>query len=252
MKKILAFVLAITPTFLFAQNAEGKIIFSEEVKFEINLPEGMEHMKDKLPSSQKSQKELLFNATTSLWKSLEVEENEAAETLEDTNEGANFRFKMITSEGEDSELYRDIAAGKKIEKTDFMGKVFLINGSVETYPWKLTDERKTIAGYDCQKAIVQDTTQKVEAWFTSAIPVATGPSHYSALPGMILAVSIDDGRQTITATEVELMKLDKDAIRAPKKGKKVSQEAFDKIVADKMKEMEEGAGENVMRIRIGQ
>ena len=250
MKKLL-FLIAIMPTFLFAQNNEGKIYYAEEVKFQFELPEGMEHMKDKFPSSQKSEKELLFNANSSLWRAAEMEAQEDAATFEDTNEQGNIRIKMVTV-GAESKLFKDLDKNKKTEKTDFMGKSFLINGDLKTFSWKLSGKSKTVAGYACQQAIFQDSTQNVEAWFTPQIPVSSGPAEFGALPGMILELNIDEGQTRIWATKVNLEKLDLSAIQAPKKGKKVSQEEFEAIVEAKTKEMEEEMGGNATRIKIRQ
>ena len=249
--KNLLFVLFLIPSFLFAQKNTGKIVFTEEVKFEFELPEEMAHMKDRLPSSQKFERELLFTETSSLWKNAEEVEDEHSATFEDTNEQGNIRFKMITT-GAESELFKDLEKKKKIEKTDFMGKVFLINGTLKNYAWKLSGESETIAGYECQHAVFQDTTQKVEAWFTSEIPVSSGPADYGSLPGMILKIKIDDGQTVISASKVEFAEKYAEAIQAPKKGKKVSQEEFDAIVEAKTKEMQEEMGGNAMQIRIRQ
>ena len=251
MKNLLLLLIALIPSVFFAQNNEGRILFNEEVKFQIELPEEMAHMKDKLPSSQTAQKELLFTTSNSLWQNAEVAVNEEAATFEDTNEQGNIRIKMVAV-GAESKLFKDLDKGQKIEKTDFMGKAFLISGELKIYPWKLTGAQKTIAGYDCQHAVLQDTAQNVEAWFTPQIAVSDGPAGYGALPGMILEISIDGGQTTIVATNIELKELDQDAIQAPKKGKKVSQEEFDAIVESKTKEMEEEMGGNAMRIRVGQ
>jgi len=251
MKNLLLLIITMSPAFIFSQNNEGKILYTEEVKFQIDLPEEMAHMRDKIPSSQKSEKELLFNESTSLWKNAENAVDEHAATFEDTNEQGSIRFKMITTRSE-SELFKDLDKSQKTEKTDFMGKVFLINGDLKDFPWKLSGESKTIAGYECQHAIFQDSTQKVEAWFTPKIPISTGPADFGALPGMILELSIDDGQTTIRATKIEFVKLEKEKIQAPKKGKKVSQEEFDAIVQAKTKEMQEEMGGNTMQIRIRQ
>jgi GLPGLI family protein len=251
MKNLLLMMIAIIPGFFFAQNNEGKITYKEEVKFDFELPEGMEHMRDKLPSSETFNRELLFNESTTLWKNAEGEQNEAESTFEDTNEEGNIQFKMVMV-GSESQLFKDLDKEAKVEKTDFMGKVFLITGTLEEFPWKLTGTQKTIAGYECQQAVFQDTTKKIEAWFTPKIPISSGPAEFGALPGMILEINMDDGKTIISATKVELKKLEKDDIRPPKKGKKVSQEEFDEIVASKTEEMEQDmGGENVMRINIG-
>ncbi len=86
----------------------------------------------------------------------------------------------------------------------------------------------------------------VTAWYTMDIPVSSGPNLYGGLPGLILEIS--DDNTTILCTKVVLNPKDKIAIKAPKKGKKVSQNEFNTIRANKAKEMREqfqnGKGRN--------
>jgi len=106
--------------------------------------------------------------------------------------------------------------------------------------------------YPCQEAELDGAEEKTLAWFTPMIPVSAGPGEYGGLPGMILAVDINDGQNTITATSVELTSLDKDLMKKPKKGKKVTREKFDQIVKEKMEEMgaEQGEGGSQFIIHI--
>ena len=61
----------------------------------------------------------------------------------------------------------------------------------EDYPmqqWKLTDERQTIHGYDCQKATCSWRGRDYTAWFTTEIPVSRGPWKFGGLPGLIVKI----------------------------------------------------------------
>ena len=89
------------------------------------------------------------------------------------------------------------------------------------------------------------------AWFTPMIPVPSGPNQYNGLPGMILHMDFDDGIRQITAVDIVLKDLEKDLIVKPTKGKKVSEEEFDKIREEKIKEMEEEFGGRGGRGRFG-
>ncbi len=73
---------------------------------------------------------------------------------------------------------------------------------------------------------------------------------YGGLPGLILSVELDEGKNIIVAKSVDLSPVSKDIIVRPEKGKKVSREEFDKIVAEKMKETGGNAGSSGGAIMI--
>ncbi len=55
---------------------------------------------------------------------------------------------------------------------------------------------------------------------------------------MILSVSVDDGQTVYSATEVKLDPVDPAVIKAPEEGEEVSSEEYEKIVAEKLEEIE--------------
>jgi GLPGLI family protein len=77
----------------------------------------------------------------------------------------------------------------------------------------------------------------VTAWYTPDIPLPHGPGDYWGLPGLILEVN--DGKTVMLCSKVVLNPKEKKEIKAPKNGTVVTQEEYDKIVADKTKEMQE-------------
>lgn len=92
-------------------------------------------------------------------------------------------------------------------------------------------EMREIAGYLCMKAVSIDTfrNQNITAWFTSDIPVSGGPEGWYGLPGMILAIDINDGTAIIEATHVKILADDFD-VPFPKKmkGTSISVAEFEK------------------------
>lgn len=52
--------------------------------------------------------------------------------------------------------------------------------------WKISNETKRIANYNCQKATLRYGGRNWEAWFTSQIPIQDGPYLFSGLPGLII------------------------------------------------------------------
>ena len=77
----------------------------------------------------------------------------------------------------------------------------------------------------------------VTAWYTPEIPVNQGPENYWGLPGLILEVN--DGRTTILCSRIVLNIKDKAEIKAPTKGKVISQKDYDETVIKKMEEFRE-------------
>src|SRR5690606_30717868 len=112
----------------------------------------------------------------------------------------------------------------------------------------------SVDGEDEEAAV--EEIQTVTAWYTPQIPVSNGPSTYWGLPGLILEVN--DGSETLLCTKIVLNNKEAIKIDEPKKGKKVSQEEYDKIVKEKTDEMKEryqnsgrkGDG-NSFQIKIG-
>jgi len=94
------------------------------------------------------------------------------------------------------------------------------------------------------------TEIEITAWYTPEIPVNQGPENYWGLPGLIMEVNT--GKTVILCSKVVLNPKDKKEIKAPTKGKAVSQKEFDEIVKKKMEEMREmGGGRGGFQMRVG-
>ena len=89
----------------------------------------------------------------------------------------------------------------------------------------------------------------VTAWYTPDIPINQGPENYWGLPGLILEVS--DGKTVILCSKIVINPKEKKEIKAPKKGKLVTQSEYDKIVADKMEEWREMGRQGGGSFRMG-
>lgn len=59
--------------------------------------------------------------------------------------------------------------------------------------WELLPMDSVISGFSC-KAARNKRSKNIIAWYTSDIPIADGPKHYSGLPGLIVVVKQQDGR----------------------------------------------------------
>ncbi len=232
---LLSFSLATT---LSAQNTSGTVNYEERIKLEIKLdgPQG-DQFKDLLPKERINKMLLSFTPQSSLYKAPKLEKPE--EKTMEPSEGAT--IKMVMNQP-DNRVFRDLSAGKTIEQREFMDRNFLIEGDAKT-DWKMGDQQRQVLGYNCQMATRTDGEKRITAWFAPSIPVSSGPASYGGLPGLILAVDVNDGQTTIEAKEVKFADVSASSLERPSKGKKVTRDEFKKIVDEKMKEMgAEGGG----------
>ena len=152
-------------------------------------------------------------------------------------------------------LYKNIKEKRMANKTDLMGKIFLIKDNLVSYDWELTGETKNIGNYTCYKAVFEKEEESIEikmidgevkeekgikkrtiiAWYTTDIPISNGPKNYGGLPGLILEVN--DGNETIMCSELVLNPSKTIDIKEPTKGKQVSRKKFSEISLEKTKAM---------------
>ena len=77
--------------------------------------------------------------------------------------------------------------------------------------WQITDEEKEIAGYKVRKATTDSYGDKgfefykgkAIAWFTTDIPIPTGPERYYGLPGLIVELYYERTKEGYTLKKVE-------------------------------------------------
>lgn len=247
MKNVLfAFCFSFLSIGLCAQ-VSGLIKYVEvrKLSFDIEAPEGMD-IAGMLPESTTNYMDLYFEDDRSLYKEGERKEDNSVE-MESEDGGMKIVLKM---DNPLDEYYSDIASSQFLHHTTFMNKEFIIEESMEKPKWKLTGEKLKYLGFVCQKAMLnipadgEDDERSIIAWFTPEIAAPVGPGFYNQLPGAILMLSENGDEVEIKATEVELNREYTELIKMPKKGKHVTKEEFDKIVAEKEKEMNEMYGGN--------
>ena len=239
-----------------AQVKTGSVEYEEVMKIEIKLEGEMAAMARDFPKERKGYKVLYFNEEASLYKRSEAP-NEMANT--DFESGGGRRMMRMRMSDPYNVVYTDLKKKEVLEQREFMTRMFLIKKEMPEGEWKITGQQKMIMEYPCMEATRVDTAGIVTiAWFSPTIPVSTGPSVFSNLPGLVLEVDINEGSRTFTAKSVSLETPEKDLLKKPKDGKKVTQEEFDEIVAEKMEEMGmqpgrgHGSGRGIYMMRIHQ
>lgn len=120
-------------------------------------------------------------------------------------------------------VYDDFAHGTTTTQKEFYEHTYLIKDTLRKIKWKITDETRTIAGYNCRRAngLVLDSVYVV-AFYAEDIHVPSGPESFYGLPGMILEVALPHENVTWLATKVTTIAVDEKKIVPPKKGTVVS------------------------------
>ncbi|MBZ5856196.1 GLPGLI family protein [Flavihumibacter profundi] len=102
-------------------------------------------------------------------------------------------------------------------------QTFIVADSTNRLQWKLSSETRTIAGFECRKAVtVICDSVYVVAFYTEEIPVSGGPESFGGLPGMILGLAVPRLYSTWYATKVELNQPPASVFAINGKGKKIT------------------------------
>jgi len=214
-----------------AQNS-GVVEYEQTMKLEIKLEGDAAQFADMLPRERKSKKELIFNEKASIYSNpLYAGENEVI------NESSGRANIMIRAGVDNDVIYNDLVKNKRIEQREFFTRNFLIESDDVSNKWKLTGNRKEILGYECLEAETSHNEGNVKAWFAPLIQSSAGPGIFTGLPGLILEIESNEGKNVIKAISIDIKLISDKEIKKPNKGKKVTPEEFKKIVDEKMAEM---------------
>ena len=275
MKTIIITILTVTLSFstLTAQSFEGIATYKTDRKIDLKMDSTMagSGMQEQLMAQLRKQFQREYNLSFNKDESLYAQ----VENLDAPAPAASAGGVNIVLSGNTDILYRNASDQTFVNQTEIMGKEFLIQDKIEKRDWKLEKGTKNIGEYTCFKATLTeeitdetfdsatDSIVKVErtrvttAWYTLDIPVPHGPGNFTGLPGLVLEVN--DGDQSILCSRIVLNPEKAINIKAPNKGKKVTQSEYDAIQEKKMAEMREqfqsdgrrGGDSHRMQIRIG-
>lgn len=279
MKKVI-FALFGVLSFVFVANAQKKT--SGAIQFEATIdPAAMaaasgikipEQMAARMPSSSKSNFELLFNATNASY--MPVEENEDSNGAGGGGGGMGRMMMRFGGAGGNREYYYTFADQKLTE-------VFDLNDTTYYMPSKLTlstsgpigsfrmgggnsndttkakpvapprievvktDATKKIIGFDCKEVIVKstrtvkildmdkDVTEETHIWYTTDLGFNFSPNPNMWTEGTVLAIE-SRGNNTI-AKSIEYRGVSAKDVTAPKKAKLITAEEYKTKMDNMMK-----------------
>lgn len=226
MKRIVIYIFfLLIPTGLaYAQHArfatEGVIEFEKRVNMhaqilkminkdnEVYYVPMLEQYKKTQPQFKTLKSTLAFSRDKTLFTPLEPEQT------------ARGLFSELPAAGQNNVIYSDLGAFKSTVQKKVYEETFLVTDSIRKINWKLTSEKRDIAGYSCRRAnaIIMDSIYVV-AFYTDEIPVSGGPESFAGLPGMILGVALPHENITWFANLVSDKALPPGSLTVPKKGK---------------------------------
>ena len=266
-------IIALITLPLSAQKIEGVVTYKTKTTVDISrFNRGGEQMTEqrkkqimeRMKNFLEKEYTLSFNKDESFYK-----EEERLETPGQGG-GRGGRFGNFTQGG----IYSNRATNAYARENNMVGKTFLVNDTLNNLKWELVKESKTIGQYPVFKAVATRPLEKslfermrpnrggqqakkegegdsevnveepkvetITAWYTPMIPASHGPDEFGGLPGLILELSTNN--TTMLCTKVVLNPKERIDIEAPTKGKKVSRQEYEEIVAEKAKEMSERFG----------
>lgn len=222
---ILIFIFSIQ--FLQAQFIKaGKIEYERRTNQHSFMEDGDmfdELIKETLPKFAVTYNDLLFDENKSLYREGREPENKKIHW------SINYLHNIV---------YKDLANDYRISQKNLFGSEYLVQDSMLKIDWKITNEPRTIAGFECRKAVARIfDTVVVIAFYTDEIIPSSGPESFGGLPGMILGLAIPRLHTTWYATKLEVADVSSQ-IKAPTSGKKYDPDDFKKQLADMLKRNE--------------
>ncbi len=216
MKKIfigLAMTIAMLDMHAQAFHSTVKIEFEKVVyarqQFKELAGDWYENIKDRIPEKAVSYYEFIGDTSHSIFRQ--------------TKEAVIPQNMWYDGNGERNVVYNNYTTGQTISQKPVAEETFLINDSLMNIHWKLTNDTRTIAGYDCKKAIgFIDDTLALFAFYTDEILVTGGPESVHGLPGMVLGLGVPRLHATWFATRVETNNVPVEGIKPETKGKKTT------------------------------
>ncbi|WP_339611232.1 GLPGLI family protein [uncultured Planktosalinus sp.] len=271
-----------------AQITSGQATYQSKTTVDMDFggPQMTEQMKEQIAEMMKKALEKTYILDFTKEESIYKEEEKLAAP------GAGGGMMAMMGNFTAGSQYKNIKEDLYLQEQEFFGKQFLIADSLPKLEWTLVNESKQIGQYVAFKATAikklgdtdfqsmrrrnrnsevekeESTTKKdstefdimeeveipneieIVAWYTPQIPISQGPGEFSGLPGLILEIQAD--RTSVLCSKIVLNPKETIEIKKPSKGQKVTQEEYQKIVKDKIEEMQEmyGGRGRGMQIRM--
>lgn len=233
MKRIIIIAIA---ALLLSNEMEAQIFIEKaSIQFEVksNLKKTMgssnweEQMADKLPTFKTEYYNYTFANNKSIYK---------YESLADKD-----KYPVWFRNENKNSWFTDYTIGKQIIEKDLIGSIFNIEDSMPNLEWRLINENRNIAGFNCKKAVTKifDSVY-VFAFYTEEILVPGGPNSIGGLPGMILGMTIPRLFTSWIATKVNVNGIDVNTIQPVTAKKYQTNKSLKQFIEERSKDWWQG------------
>ena len=232
MKKIFLFCFILASLYTKAQ---VKFITSGRIEFEKRFNQfamydkedlettWMKEMMSRMPKVLSDVYELQFTSETSVYKLVK--------------ENTDNKYLWGRKPSVDDITVKDLKTNRIKMQKDVYEETFLIEDSLRNCEWRITNETRKIAGFECKKAVTKicDSVYAV-AFYTDEIMVSSGPESFGNLPGMILGLAVPRLSTTWFATKVEVTEPTAKQLNPRQKGKKVNWQQYNTNLSKAVKD----------------
>lgn len=224
--------------------AKGKIEFERKInvhrQYESESEEDAAWFKEyisKLPKFHTSYFDLYFNDEKTLYKH--------------NRDGDGPKNFWGIGPAKENTIVVDLANGVFTGAKRVFEENYLVQDSIRKLEWKISDETRTIAGFECRKAVARicDSVYVV-AFYTDEILVSGGPESFNGLPGMILGLAIPRLYTTWFATKVQLIDPKDSDLAVPTRGKKVNHKALEATLQKSLKDWGKEGQRNIWWVML--
>jgi len=229
MKLVVILLICFSPfAKINAQQFIDKAVIEFEVKTSIKKTLSNDSWADMLKDNMSEFKTAYYNYTFSNNKSVYKFDRWDAKT----------KIPTWFKEGDEENVwYFDFNTDQLNMKKQVQGTDFIIADSIQAIKWKLTNESRLIAGFNCRKAVgqIMDSVY-VFAFYTDEITIPGGPCTVSGLPGMILGLTIPRLYTSYIATKVTLNNVKESDIKPVASKKPYTYASLQLLITEKTKE----------------
>ena len=163
--------------------------------------------------------------------------NEHKSVYKLAKENTDVKYMWGRKPSETDVTVKEIKNNQILLQRDIFEQTYLVKDSLQNYEWKISNETRLIAGFECRKAVTKicDSVYIV-AFYTDEITVSSGPESFGGLPGMILGLAVPRLQITWFATKVELTEPTEAMLNPKQKGKTVTWQVYEKDLQKAMKD----------------